>query len=268
MTAQPVTLPQPATTTHRAPLLPALAQLTLAEMRKLLRNPMFAVGTIGFPILFFALFGLPNVHDTTPDGTPLGPYMTVSFGATALLSLAIFSFGVGIAVERTSGWMRLLRSSPLPAPLYFAAKIIAALLFSALALILLYAFAHFVGGVTIPLGVALTALGKLLLGMIPLVAMGLAIGFLVNFNAANVVAQIINLLMAFGSGLYMPLFLLPKFVQKAAPFLPAYHLGVVGRSPLVPTPDEGKSWLALAAFTLFFGALAVWGWKKDESREG
>ena len=268
MTTPATTLPQPTAQTRHAPLLPALWQLTLAELRRLSRNPMFAVGTIGFPILFFALFGLPNIKETAPDGTPMGPYMLIGFGGTALLSLALFSFGVNVAVERTGDWLKLLRASPMPAALYFMAKTIAALLFSALALALLYAFAHFVGGVTMTLPVALTALGKLLLGMVPLVVMGLAIGFLVNPTAAQVVANIVSIVMSFGSGLYMPIFILPKFVQQLAPFLPAYHLGEVGRSAIMPTAyGEPKHWLALAAFTLLFGALAVWGWKKDESRE-
>lgn len=267
MTIPALNIPAPTSALRRAPVLPALAQLTLAEARRMLRNPMFAVGTIGFPILFFSLFGLPNIKDTTPDGQPLGPYMLIGFGGTALLSLALFSFGANISLERTGGWLKLLRASPMPTALYFVAKVISALAFSAIALAALYTFAHFAGGVTLSLGVALTVLFKLLLGMIPLVTMGLAIGFLVNPTAAQVVANIVSIVMSFGSGLYMPLFLLPKFVQKVAPFLPAYHLGEVGRSPVISTPNETQHWLALLAFTALFGLLAVWGWKRDESRE-
>lgn len=243
----------------------ALLALLTNETRQLIRNPMFALGTVGFPILFFALFGLPNAQQTAPDGTPLGPYMLISFGGTALLSLSLFSFGVNVATERTGGWLKLLRASPLPAPLFLVAKLLAALAFSALALTLLYAFVHVVGGITLTPIQAITALLKLLLGMIPLVLMGLAIGFTVTPSAAQVIANIVSMVMSFGSGLYMPLYLLPKLVQELAPFLPAYHLGEVGRTALTPSAwPEWQHWLALLGFSALFGGLAWQGWRKEE----
>lgn len=268
MTTQTITLPKPATSSRRAPLLPALIQLVQAELRRMTRNPMFAVGTIGFPIMFFGLFGLPAVHETTQYGANVGQLILVQFGAYSLLSIAMFSFGSAVAVERTGGWLRLLRASPLPVPLYFAAKIVAALCFSAVALGALYAFAHFAGGVTLPLGLGLVVLGKLLLGMVPLIALGLMIGFLAHPQAAQIMAQIISVVMAFASGLFTPLDQMPKFVQHLAPYLPAYHVGQLATGTVAQhLTHEGTHWLALAAFTVVFGVLAVWGLRKDESRE-
>lgn len=263
------TLPAPTARTRRAPLLPALGQLVRAELRRMFRNPMFTVGTIGFPIMFFGLFGLPNVKETTSAGVNVGQIILVTFAVYSLLSLAMFSFGSAVATERTGGWLRLLRASPLPVPIFFVARIVAALFFGALAVAALYAFAHFVGGVTLPLGLALTVLGKLLLGLIPLIALGLAVGFLANPQAAQITAQLISVLMSFASGLFVPLDQLPKVVQQIAPYMPAYHLGqIVTHSVTGQTGGEMTHWLALAAFGLVFGALAVWGMKRDESREG
>lgn len=256
------------TTQNKATVLfPALWQLILTEFRRLLREPMFAVGTIGFPLLFFVLFGLPNINNTLPDGTPLGGYIAINFAANALVSLALFSFGANIASERQNAWLRLLRASPMPTFLYFIAKLIAALVFSALAVAIQYLFAHLIGGVTLSALTLLITLAKLLLGMIPLIMMGLAIGFLSSPVAASMMANIIGLVLAFGSGLFMPLHLLPKFVQQIAPFLPVYHLGEVARSALVPTTyAELHHWLILFGFGILFGALALWGWKNDEYR--
>ncbi|UTA52275.1 hypothetical protein MSS93_14825 [Deinococcus radiodurans] len=69
-----------------------------------------------------------------------------------------------------------------------------------MSLALLYAFAHFAGGVTLPLGLALLLAGKLLLGMIPLVALGLCIGFLASPQAAQILANILSVVMSFASG--------------------------------------------------------------------
>ena len=261
-------LPLPAAG-RTAPLLPALTQLTLAELRRMLRNPMFAVGTIGFPILFFALFGLPSVREVTGSGVNVGQVILVRFGIYSLLSLAMFSFGSGIAVERVGGWLRLLRASPMPAGLFFAAKVLAALLFSTLALAALYAFAHFAGGVTLGGGVALLTLGKLLLGMVPLIALGLAVGFFANPQAAQITAQLVSVIMAFASGLFVPFEALPTFVRSLAPWLPAYHLGQIGVGTVAGQgAHEAGHWLALLGFAAVFGLLAVRGMRRDESREG
>ncbi|PNY81125.1 ABC transporter permease [Deinococcus koreensis] len=266
-------LPLPTTAPRRAARLPALASLALAELRRMLRNPAFTVGTVGFPVMFFALFGLSAVNETTAQGLKVGPLILVNFGAYSLLSLAMFSFGSAVAAERTGGWLRLLRASPMPTGLYFAGKLIAALAFSALSLSVLYAFAHFAGGVTLPLGLALLLLGKLLLGMWPLVCLGLCIGFLVSPTAAQITANIVAVIMSFASGLFTPLDTMPDFVQGLAPFLPAYHLGAIARGTVAEGLGAGQvsgepgHWLALAAFALAFGALAAWGFRRDEARE-
>ncbi|GBF07254.1 ABC transporter [Deinococcus aerius] len=256
-----------AATARRAPLLPALGQLILAELRRMLRNPMFAIGTVGFPIMFFGLFGLSAVKETTDGGVNVGQIILVSFGTYSLLSLAMFSFGSAVATERTGGWLRLLRASPMPTALYFAGKVIAALIFSTLSLSLLYAFAHFAGGVTLPLGLALTLLLKLLAGMVSLIAVGLSIGFLANPQAAQILANIVSVIIAFASGLFVPLDGLPGFIQKVAPYLPSYHLAQVGWNTVAGhTAGEAAHWLWLAGYTVVFAALAIWGLRRDEAR--
>lgn len=261
-----VLTPTAAAPAHRTPLLPLLAQLVLAELRRLFRNPMFAVGTLGFPIMFFALFGLPVIHQTLDSGANVGQYILVSFGTYSLLSLAMFSFGAAVAAERTGGWLRLLRASPLPAPLYLAAKGIAALLFSALSLTLLYAFAHFAGGVTLPLGKGILIAAQLLVGLLPLIALGLCIGFLASPASASVVANIISVLVSFGSGLFVPLEQLPRFVQNVAPYLPSYHLAQLGWNAVTGQGDNTVHWLWLAGHTLVFGLIAAWAYRRDEAR--
>ncbi|BDP42670.1 ABC transporter [Deinococcus aetherius] len=238
----------------------------------MVRNPMFALGTVGFPIMFFGLFGLPAVKETTSGGANVGQIILVSFGTHSLLSLAMFSFGSAVATERRGGWLRLLRASPMPTALYFAGKVIAALLFSALALSLLYAFAHFAGGVTLPLGLALTLLVKLLAGMVSLIAVGLSIGFLANPQSAQILANIVSVIVAFASGLFVPLDGLPAFMQRVAPYLPSYHLARLGWGTLAGQGGAGQTggevthWLWLAGYTLVFGALAIWALRRDEAR--
>src|SRR3712207_8303981 len=108
-------------------------------MLKLIRVPMFAIPTFVFPIMFFAMFGLPNL-DHTIGGITAGAYILASYGAYSVMSVAIFSFGAAIAAERGLGWNRLLRATPLrPMPM-FISKVAMALLFGAGSLVALFTF--------------------------------------------------------------------------------------------------------------------------------
>src|SRR5688572_16966012 len=90
----------------------ALAYIIRCEVLKLLRIPAFSIPTLLFPIMFFAFFGLPNVGGEI-DGRDAGSYILASYGAYAMISVALFSFGVSIAAERGLGWNKLLRTTPM-----------------------------------------------------------------------------------------------------------------------------------------------------------
>jgi len=108
-------LSAPSTRPSSVPLGPALRQLTLAESRRLTREPMFLMGTVGFPVLFYALFGLPR------EGLPAASQITLlNLAAFSLVSLSLFSSGAHVAAECTGGWLRLLRTSPVRLPTYIA----------------------------------------------------------------------------------------------------------------------------------------------------
>ncbi len=77
-----------------------------AATLELLRYPAFSVPTLAFPALFFLLFVSPR-NDADPT------LLLASFAGFAVLAVAFFQFGVGIATERESPWERFLRTLPL-----------------------------------------------------------------------------------------------------------------------------------------------------------
>jgi ABC-2 type transport system permease protein len=74
--------------------------------------------------------------------------------------------------------------------------------------------------------------------------------------------------MAFVSGLWIPIDVLPGAIKSVAPYVPAYHLGQLALSAL--GADRGAPVLshvaALAGFTCLFLALALWGYRNDEGK--
>jgi ABC-2 type transport system permease protein len=248
---------------------PSLARIYALEARlefmKLLRMPAFAVPTLTFPVLFYVFFGL-----TMKTGGPISmaTYLLATYGTFGVIGASLFGFGVGVAVERGQGWMLLKRASPMPPGAYFAAKIFMSLLFGAIIIAMLFTLGATAGSVDLPAADWARMGVILILGSLPFCAMGLAIGYFAGPNSAPAIVNLLYLPMAFGSGLWLPIQMLPEFVQKLALALPPYHLaqlalGVIGA-------DSGGSTAGhvgyLALFTALCLALARHGYRRDEDR--
>jgi ABC-2 type transport system permease protein len=250
-----------------APFFPMLAAQAKSEFLMLVRVPAFTIPTIVFPIMFFALFGLPNVHEGF-GGTTVGKYMLASFGAYAVISVALFSFGVTVAAERARKMTALMRSSPLRPLAYLGGKTIATLAFALVTLIALFAFGAGVGGVRLETGQWLAMFGVLLLGVFPFIALGFSVGYLAGGNSAVAILNLINLPMAFGSGLFLPLPMLPHLVQQIAPYLPAYHYGQLAWNVIAAGSESTLTAIVwLLGYSVAFLLLALRAYGREQSKE-
>ena len=236
------------------------------EFLKLWRLPAYSVATLVFPLMFYVIFGVTFGGSAGP--VSVSTYLLATYGAFGIIGAALFGFGVGVAVERGQGWMRLKRASPMPPTAYFVAKIAMALFFSLLIVMLLFALGALLGGVRLPLTSWLSLLGVLLVGVFPFCAMGLAFGYLLGPNSAPVALNIIYLPLAFASGLWIPIGSLPSAVQAIAPFLPPYHYAQLALKT-IGASEGGAAWVHVAAllgFTVVFLAIAVWAYRRDEGK--
>lgn len=248
-----------------------LARAYLLEIRneflKQLRLPIFSVFTILFPVIFYLIFGL--VFGSQQVGpVNVSTYMLATYGAFGIIGSALFGFGASVAAERGQGWMILKRASPMPPLAYFLSKLAMALLFGGITVLALFATGALAGGVRLPAGTWLSLLGVQLVGVLPFSALGMALGYLTGPNSAPVVMNLVYLPMAFFSGLWMPLEVLPKAVQAISPYLPAYHLGQLALGVFGAGRGE-PAWLhllVLVSFTVVLLAAAVLLYLRDEGR--
>ncbi len=251
-----------------APLGRLLAAQTLAELVIRMRFPAFSVTTLALPVLLFTFFGLPLVGHTTAGGADLGTVLLTSFAAYAVGQVMVFGFGIGVAIERGHKVDVLVRATPMPPGVYLAAKVLVGMLFALLALVILFAYAAAVGGIRLPAAVLADVVVRLLVGSLPLVALGFAIGYTAGPNAAPAIANLVYLPLAFASGIFLPLEQLPPFVQRLAPFLPTYHYAQLawnaigaGREP----PAVSLAWLG--GYAVVFLWLAAHAYRGEEERK-
>jgi ABC-2 type transport system permease protein len=251
-----------------APLGRVLLAQTRAELRVRWRVPAFSLTTLALPVVFFTFLGLPWTRTVRPDGVNVGAFLLASFGAYAVGSVMVYSFGIGVAVERGTKVDLLQRATPLPPAVVLAAKLLTALAFALLTLVVLIAYAALVGGVSEPPAVWAGLVGRLVVGSLPFVGLGFAIGYGAGPNSAPAFANLIYLPLAFASGLFVPPGQLPPLAQQAAPYLPTYHLGQLAWGALGAASEPlGASLAWLAAYAVIFFALAGRAYRREEARK-
>lgn len=231
------------------------ARETKYELLKAIRNRMYSLATLGFPIMFYLLFGVSFRH--SGPGLNYAQYLVASYSCFGMIAAALFNLGAGVATERAYGWLELKQASPMPRLAYLAAKVVTSMVFGVAIVAALVLLGITLGGVSFtPLQVAhLTVV--VVAGSVPFACLGMFLSLLMSPSAAPAVINLIYLPLSFCSGLWMPIEVLPHFLQRMAPALPTYHyaqlaLNVFGYARSGATLVH---WEALAGFScLMLGA--------------
>ncbi len=240
---------------------PATLRIFLLEMKyeflSLFRNKTFALATIGFPVMFYILFGIANKH-VVYGNVAISKYMLGGYAVFGLIGSALFGIGVGMASDRAAGWLELKRASPMPPLAYLVAKVASAVVFGVVITTILCGVGIAFGGVKLSLWEFGYMLRIAAIGAVPFSAMGMLVGLTVPPGAAAGVVNLIYLPLSFCSGLWIPLMFLPKLVQKFAPISPVYHLAQLMENGLgyAASPNMAPHWLALIGFLMLMLGLS------------
>lgn len=235
---------------------PRVVGAYLAEARseclRYVRAPSFILPMLLFSTVFYLMFGVLLNHGDASR------YLLASYSAFGIIGPGLFGFGVSLAIERDGGLLTLKRALPMPPGAYLLGKMVMAMIAATIVTMLLILIGVFLAHVTLSSVqiVALTLTGTL--GVLPFCALGMLVGTLVKGQGAPGLLNLIYLPMAFLSGLWLPLSMLPQALQTLAPIWPSYHLNqltlaAVGMHSGASLPHV----LALAGYTVVFLALAV-----------
>jgi len=237
------------------------------EFLKMLRMPQYALPTILFPIIFYVFFGI-VFGGRQSHGMNMATYMLATYGAFGVIGASLFGFGVGVAIERGQGWLQVKRTTPMPFSAYIVAKVAMSLLFSAVIVIALIVLGVSFGNVQITFGHALALFIVLVSGALTFCALGLALGYYCGPNSAVPIVNLIYLPMSVLSGLWIPIWVMPKGLQKLAFFLPPFHFSQLALKSI------GGGWgipayvhlIAMLVATAIFLTLAYGGYRRDEGK--
>ena len=224
---------------------------------ELVRYPAYVVPTLLLPAVFFLFFVPSSGVDPTAS--------MVTFAGFAVIGVAFFQFGVGIAGERDTPWEAYVRTLPIGAVVRLGARLLSAAIFAAAAAATLVLAAVATTPASLaPVGWFVLA-GSLLLGTVPFALLGIALGYWTPAKGALPVANLLYLGLAYAGGLWFSADNLPHAVAAASPYLPTRALAdalLAGTAAGFPA----GAWLRLAAFAAIFAGLAAWGYRRDEGR--
>ena len=219
-----VARPIPTIDMPRSRMLGAYLEEARSECLRYMRAPGFMLPIMLFPAMFYLLFG---VLMAKSNGADAARYLLASYGVFGVMSPGLFGFGVSLALERDGGLLTFKRALPVPPGAYLLGKMLMAMVAAGGVILLLLAMAVTLGHVALSPLQAGAMLLTGMFGVLPFCALGMFVGTLIKGQGAPGMLQLVYLPMSLMSGLWIPLSMLPQFLQQIAPVWPSYHLDML-----------------------------------------
>ncbi len=234
-----------------------------ATLVPLSRTPAYWVPVVLFPSLLYAFFGV----SPSQGNEQIAVILLASWSAFAVIGIGFFQFGVGIAQSREEKWNDFVRTLPSGASPKIIAQLATAFVFILVAIGILWILAYLATGVALtPLQYGRLALA-LIIGIIPFVTMGIALGFSLPARAAVPIANLIYLPLSYLGGLWLPPHMLPDIVQTVSPYVPTRQLGELAWAAVLGHDIPWSAVQGLTAYTVAFALIAVVMWQRDSAAQ-
>lgn len=233
------------------------------ELRRMLRNRRTIVFTILLPAGLFLSFGsTAQASDRVGSGN-VAAYIMVSMGLYGAALTAAAS-GAMVAMERSLGWSRQLRLTPLHPAAYVVTKTLVALAIGAIAIVAVNVTGLLQGRPDMPAGTWVACAAVTLVSTLTFAALGVFAGYLVpGENVMQILGPGLALL-SFLGGVFIPLDV-GSTIWHVAVLTPMYGVAEVARAPLT----HELPWYAVVnavGWLLAFVAGAAWQMSRDTAR--
>lgn len=248
--------------------LACLATYARLEIRRALRNRRYVLFGVGFPVLFYLLYTVVLQRGQPVgaiDDVPWATYFMVSMASYGAMIAGLFSAQV-IAGERAQGWVRLLRTTPLPPAVYVATKLLVSLVVTLPAVLLVTIAGVVVNRVDVPAVDLACLVLALVIGSVPFAALGILLGYLFDQNSAQGAVMIANFGLAILGGLWAPTEAFPDVFVTIAQVLPSFHFANLGRAAVTGRAPDIADVAILAGYAIVIGGLVFWRYRREELR--
>jgi ABC-2 type transport system permease protein len=235
------------------------------EILRTLRNRQGYIFSLAFPLILFLVFAGGNKSDNNFNGSGISAvtyYMVgmLSFGTMG----AVIAGGARIAIDRSTGWNRQLRLSPLKPSVYLATKVVIGYVTALLTIATMYiAGISFGAHTTLGRWLAMTAL--ILIGLAPFAAIGIWVGHVAREDAMGPIMGGLMSLFALLGGAWYPL-TASSVLGKIGSYLPSYWIVQAGHIAMGGHAWSAKGWTVIAVWAAAFSVLALKAFQADTKR--
>jgi ABC-2 type transport system permease protein len=236
------------------------------ELKRMIRNTRFWIFSCSFPIiLYFIESGLYGRTKTIPGHSfTYSEYLMCSLAAWGAVNASLQA-GARVTEERTSGWQRQLRLTPLKPSSYLIGKLAVGM-----AVALPATIALSVAGALY--GVHLSAAGWLQVALgvwvaaLPFALMGVLIGQCAGPANIQTFLSFGLLVLGFLGGLLIPSTGFPTWLDHAVKALPSYWLAEVGHGVFAGNGDIVRAVLIIAGWSVALAIAVTLRYRRDSAR--
>lgn len=229
------------------------------EVLRILRDGGYLMMNLVSPLTMYLVFT--NIDLGGQGHRDAAIYSMVGMAAWGAVG-AVLTNGVAIAEDKALGWIRQLRLLPLHPMQVVTARTLCAMIVAVPPIAGVCLAGGLVNGVSLSAG-QWTAIGLLLwIGVAPIAALGLGIGYLFTPTKAQAVGMIGYMGLSLLGGLWVPVAKLPRWAADVAPITPINRYGELswriayGHAPLPTGVGVLTAWFA--AFAVL--AVAAYRW--------
>jgi ABC-2 type transport system permease protein len=224
-----------------------------AEVRRLGRNKRYSIFSVALPVVLYLVVA-PQTKHASAYGVGYAAYYMIAMASFGAFSGALTGNAQRISQERKDGWIRQLRLTSLPANAYVVAKVIASMVTTVPAIVIVLALGRFVGDVHLA-GWKWVVIGAAIwLGTMTFAALAIAIGYRFDPDTVQPIAMFVYLVMSILGGIW---FALSGFLAKIGQALPTYQIVRIGTDLVASQPVAITSIVVILAWFAAFVMLAV-----------
>ncbi|MFN8521264.1 MAG: ABC transporter permease [Chloroflexota bacterium] len=227
------------------------------------RNPVVAVFTFAFPLIFMVLAQL--VFAGHVDGGASALFYTPAIVTLSVVNVCFVSIAMTVSLSRDQGVLKRIRGTPLSPLSYLLARVVHAVLVTLLLTIIVVACGALLFGAPLPFDQVPALVVIVMVGAAAFAALGLAMaGLIPDAHAAPAVVNAIVLPLYVISDVFMPVD--PgSVVALVASLFPVQHLaralGSVWQPTTIPLDPVDLAWVAAWGVAGLVVALRTFTWE-------
>ncbi|MFJ5288682.1 MULTISPECIES: ABC transporter permease [unclassified Streptomyces] len=230
------------------------------EVRRTLRDAGFVIFGIGMPVVMYLLFT--NLGPSSPDSAAWRVTSMVGMAAYGALGAAL-GVGTGVASDKTIGWLRQLRVTPLPPSQVVLGRAVSGSVTVLPGIVAVLLAGALVNGVRLDAWQWAVLTLLLWVGALPFTLLGIGNGYRLTAQTTGVVNVACLMGLAIVGGLWFPVDAFPGWLRSVARYTPTNRFADLGWSTTQGSAPALGTVAVLAAWLLAFGTYAVISYRRS-----